>query len=99
MQEGLENREMTIDKTYAQREDLLATGRWGQNGEGPLFLTYNRGITTDELTTGYRRYEYLRTLNPREFKELWEKNIRGQAPFDRLVDEGIRDRLNSISAA
>ncbi|MBX3288346.1 MAG: hypothetical protein KF855_03280 [Acidobacteria bacterium] len=37
---------------------------------------------------GYERYEYLRTLTPRQFAELCERNIKGEGTFDDLVDEG-----------
>lgn len=33
------------------------------------------------------RYEYTRTLSPREFSELWEKALKGN--FDDLVDIAI----------
>ena len=35
------------------------------------------------------RYEKLRTLNAREFAELYELNISGKGRFDDLVDELI----------
>ena len=33
-----------------------------------------------------QRYEKVRCLNPRQFKELWDRNIRGEGAFDDLVD-------------
>jgi hypothetical protein len=45
-----------------------------------------------EWRKGHDRYEYVRTLNPRQFQELRERNIRGEGRFDDLVDAGIRDR-------
>jgi hypothetical protein len=38
------------------------------------------------------RYEYLRTFNPRQFKDLWQRNVRGEGSFDQLVDEAIANR-------
>ena len=32
------------------------------------------------------RYEKLRKLNPRQFAELYERNIKGEGLFDDLVD-------------
>ena len=34
-----------------------------------------------------RRYEKLRKLNPRQFAELYERNIKGEGLFDDLVDQ------------
>lgn len=38
----------------------------------------------EEAAIGHARYEYLRTLNPREFAVLWDESI--YDPFDDLVD-------------
>jgi ribosomal protein L20 len=32
------------------------------------------------------RYEIVRRLNPREFRELWMENLNGKGRFDDLVD-------------
>jgi hypothetical protein len=42
--------------------------------------------TTEELELAHARYEYLRTLNPQQFKSLYERNIKGEGRFDDLVD-------------
>jgi hypothetical protein len=42
--------------------------------------------TTEELELAHARYAYLRTLNPRQFKSLYERNIKGEGRFDDLVD-------------
>lgn len=34
--------------------------------------------TTEELELAHARYEYLRTLNPQQFKSLYERNIKGE---------------------
>lgn len=37
--------------------------------------------------TPARRYETVRRLNPRQFTELWQANLRGEGTFDDLVDK------------
>lgn len=39
-----------------------------------------------ELIKGWQRYEKLRVLTPKEFTELYQKNISGKN-FDEMVDE------------
>ena len=42
---------------------------------------------TEEKAIGHARYEYLRTLNPREFAALYDEALHGTADnFDDLVD-------------
>jgi hypothetical protein len=47
----------------------------------------------EALIRSHRRYETLRTLNPREFAELTAKNIESGVAFDDLVDELTRGDL------
>ena len=42
--------------------------------------------TTEETAIGNARYEYLRTLNPREFAALYNEALMGVHQFDDLVD-------------
>ena len=49
-----------------------------------------------ELRKGHERYELIRTLNPHQFKELCERNIRGDGHFDDLVDAAIIARRERI---
>ena len=44
------------------------------------------GTAIDEVLAGFRRYEKLRKLNPRQYRELWLKHISGDELFDELVD-------------
>lgn len=46
----------------------------------------------EELKRDAARYNYVRTLNPREFGALWEINLRGGQRFDELVDARIKQR-------
>lgn len=38
------------------------------------------------IQAGHARYETLRTLNPRQFADLYAKNIKTSTPFDELVE-------------
>lgn len=40
-----------------------------------------------DIILNAERYEKLRKLNPRQFTELYERNIRGEGRFDDLVDQ------------
>lgn len=46
---------------------------------------FGRGI--DILALGYVRYETLRKLSPKQFSDLYKRNIKENIPFDKLVDE------------
>jgi multidrug resistance efflux pump len=41
----------------------------------------------DELTRSAARYEKVRRMNVHEFKELYDRNLRGEGAFDELVDQ------------
>jgi hypothetical protein len=41
------------------------------------------------VALGFLRYETIRTMNPRQFSELWSKNLKEGIPFDTLVDEEV----------
>jgi len=47
-----------------------------------------RVLTPEELALGWMRYEALRRLNPRQFSEIHDRNIRGEW-FDDLADEAF----------
>lgn len=38
------------------------------------------------LQVGHDRYETARRLNPRQWAEAWEQNIRTGRPFDEIID-------------
>ena len=42
--------------------------------------------TEPVLALAFVRYETVRKLNPRQFQELCEANIRHGMPFDNLID-------------
>ena len=41
---------------------------------------------------GAARYEFIRTLHPHEFANLWRENVAGRGTFDDLVDAAIEQR-------
>lgn len=45
----------------------------------------------ETLISSHRRYEALRTLNPRQFADLYAKNLETGTPFDELVDQIIKE--------
>ena len=45
----------------------------------------------EDLARGWLRYEAIRKLNPKQFGELWEKNIRTGVPFDKEVDQLLQN--------
>ncbi len=47
----------------------------------------------NQLALGWLRYEKLRRLSPREYRELCNKNMTMAIPFDDLVDEM---KLNTV---
>lgn len=58
----------------------------------PLYLAAPNAA--DQIA--FQRYEFMRTLNPQQFKELWMRNLRGEMPFDELVDAAIVDRREAF---
>jgi hypothetical protein len=48
------------------------------------------------LRIQYARYEFVRTLTPRLYKDLWERQASGGGRFDDLVDAAIIDRKDWI---
>ncbi len=45
-----------------------------------------------KFKSGYERYEYIRTMTPRNFAELYAENLHTNKSFDELVDERMRER-------
>jgi hypothetical protein len=41
----------------------------------------------EEYKIGHDRYEKLRRLSPKEFHDLYDKNLNSGTPFDTLVDQ------------
>lgn len=54
----------------------------------------SKTLSIGELSLGYERYGTLRTLNPAQFFELFQKNLETNIPFDDLVDNLTEERFN-----
>ena len=50
------------------------------------------GLAIDDCVQAAKRYELVRTLNPREFKQLWMRNMLHGEGFDDMVDELVKAR-------
>ena len=48
-----------------------------------------------EAAQSHARYEALRCLNPREYTEMWRRNLAGDARFDNMVDELVKAKNES----
>lgn len=57
-----------------------AYGGWVKY-EGDLEWLFNN------LQKGYRRYEYLRTISPEQFKKIWLMSLQAHESFDNIVDK------------
>jgi hypothetical protein len=47
---------------------------------------------------GHARYEYVRKLNPREFHDLYMRNIQNDERLDDLVDAAMSAAADGFSA-
>ena len=56
-------------------------------GVGCKPMLYDMPGIVRDLKIGHDRYETVRLLNPRQFAELYDKNIKTGIPFDALVDQ------------
>lgn len=71
-------------------DDAHCCGRASLVLDHALALETLRGyIEANRLA--HDRYEYLRRLNPRQFQELYQRNINGEGAFDDLVDRLIEE--------
>lgn len=50
----------------------------------------------ERTAIGHRRYETVRKLNPRQFREIWDRNLRGER-FDDIIDQITKDAQTSPS--
>lgn len=48
-----------------------------------------RAEEVEALRADAERYQGLRKFNPRQFADLWQRNIAGEGRFDALVDDAI----------
>lgn len=73
------------DFVWFNNHEILRTNELRQIADKLDELNGKKSIQDHEK--GYRRYEKLRKLNPRQFEELYLKNIQTGQKFDDLVDE------------
>jgi hypothetical protein len=65
------------------------------HGMAKLIATMHRDIQS--YKKGHERYELVRTLNAKQFTEMFKLNVEGKARFDDLVDIEILMRKNENS--
>lgn len=71
---------------------LEAHNKWRRGGGRSCVQINDIGIAIDDCIKAAKRYELVRTLNPREFKQLWARNIKHGEGFDGMIDELIKAR-------
>lgn len=71
---------------------LKAHNAWRRGGDSAQGSQSEIGIAIDECVKAAERYELVRTLTPREFKQLWMENLRNGTGFDGLVDALVKAR-------
>lgn len=85
-----------IQADHRSRQGAYGHRDWGALAKAKVELeTLVRHWLQGYESTGpthHDRYEFLRTLNPRQFHDLWEENLKTGKPFDTLVDEYIAAR-------
>ncbi|HEY6018525.1 MAG TPA: hypothetical protein VIY48_01060, partial [Candidatus Paceibacterota bacterium] len=64
---------------------------WRRGAEIPQPSPLLVGRAIESVTEAAARYEALRLLNPRQFTELYKRNLAGEN-FDAMVDELIKAR-------
>jgi len=64
-------------------------------GVGCKPMLYDMPGIVRDLKIGHDRYETVRLLNPRQFAEIYDKNIKTGIPFDTLVDQMFNAELTS----
>ena len=81
---------MTIDWKNALEAELSALRTAAIAGAAEI---EQLRAENERLKVGNDRYEILRTLNPRQFADLYAKNLETGTPFDELVDGLARGDL------
>jgi hypothetical protein len=66
-----------MNQPIRQLEKRIALGVFSSRDEGPI----------KEAIVGYKRYEKLRRLNPREFQKLYDDCLNNDLWLDEEVDE------------
>lgn len=80
---------------HIHTQDCMVPHSWVDDNDGPAVCSacgiaqpeQPKTITDERIRA--KRYEFVRTLNPRQFTELWTRNINDQGFFDDLVDAAM----------
>jgi hypothetical protein len=65
---------------------LKSHNEWRRGADTLMGSPTAIGIAIDDCIKAAERYELVRTLNPREFKQIYMENINRGESFDGLVD-------------
>ena len=65
---------------------------WRRGAETEQDSPIKIGRAIDDCIKAAERYELIRTVNPREFKQLYMENIKQGTGFDNLVDALVEAR-------
>jgi len=61
------------------------------------FAALLRKENIEKWRAGFERYEFLRTLTPREYAKLWRRALASEGTFDEIVDEAIKKKRGKQS--
>lgn len=79
------------------RQDIKTVREFNQWRRGGGEINLDKGYPAqlsralDGVVVMAERYEAVRLLNPRQFAELYARNLAGEGAFDELVDELVRE--------
>lgn len=75
--------------------ESLAAGSDCEDADEKRRLLNTCAAKMREAAQGHARYEALRCLNPRDYTEMWRRNLAGDARFDDMVDELLKAKNES----
>ena len=61
------------------------------------FAALLRKENIEKWRAGFERYEFLRTLSPREYAKVWRRALASEGTFDEIVDEAIKKKRGKQS--
>jgi len=70
---------------------LARYNEWRRGADTALDSPAKIGEAIEMVIESTVRYEAVRRLNPRQFSELYSKNIAEGIPFDDLVDDIVKE--------
>jgi hypothetical protein len=54
-------------------------------------------LEIQRLRIGVERYETVRRLTPKEFKDIYLSNITTGKPFDQIIDERLKKETENVN--